>query len=312
MTSVREPAFAKVNLCLWLGGVRSDGRHELVTLFQSISLADELMIEPLADGEDDRVICESVAGPNLVADALVALRAAGWSAPRLGVTIDKRIPVAAGLAGGSADAAAMLRCAPRLAPVAPAAIAEIAARLGSDVPAQLDPGVSIGTGAGDVIQAVADLGEHAVLVIPQPVALSTAAVYREADRLRLGRGERRLSALRGELERGLSVGVLPRHLIANDLAPAARSLCPEIGAALALALDAGADQALVCGSGPTVAGIFWGPGSAERADEAAAHVGPRCHGAVAAAPVRRGTPAPVSRAAPGPVGRGTSAEATNI
>ena len=134
----RERAYAKINLCLFLGPTRADGRHQLVTLFDSVGLADELVVTESADGAD-HVLCDGVSGPNLVADALVALRATGWAPPPLTVTIDKRIPVAAGLGGGSADAAAMLRCAPRLAPVSAAALGSIAARLGADVPGQLRP-----------------------------------------------------------------------------------------------------------------------------------------------------------------------------
>ena len=127
-----------------------------MTLFDSVGLADELVVTASADGAD-HVVCDGVSGPNLVADALAALRAAGWAPPPLTVTIDKRIPVAAGMGGGSADAAAMLRCAPRLAPVAPPAIVEIAARLGADVPGQLRPGPSLGTGAGELIEPLAPL-----------------------------------------------------------------------------------------------------------------------------------------------------------
>jgi 4-diphosphocytidyl-2-C-methyl-D-erythritol kinase len=296
---MREPAYAKVNLCLWLGGPRADGRHELVTLFQSVTLTDELTIEPLPAGQDDRVVCERVSGPNLVGDALAGLRAAGWRAPALRVTIEKRIPVAAGMGGGSADAAAMLRCAPRLAPIAPEVVAELAARLGADVPGQLDPGASIGSAAGEIVAPVADLGDHSVLVLPQPAALSTAAVYGEADRLGLWRGPEELAALRADLEqalrdRGSRTRALPARLTFNDLAAAARSLCPEIDGGLELAHDAGADLALVCGSGPTVIGVFWGEGCGVRAALAADRVRTRCPGAVAADPVRRGGHPPVA------------------
>ena len=115
MTPLRELAPAKINLCLFLGPTRADGRHELVTLFDSVTLYDELSVEPAGS---DHVACQGVAGPNLVGDALSALRAAGWDGPPVHVEIDKRIPVAAGMGGGSADAAAMLRVAVRLAPVA--------------------------------------------------------------------------------------------------------------------------------------------------------------------------------------------------
>jgi 4-diphosphocytidyl-2-C-methyl-D-erythritol kinase len=279
-----EAAPAKINLCLFLGPARADRRHELVTVFDSIALTDEL--EVVAGGEDT-VVCDGVEGPNLVTDALAALRAAGWDAPPVTVRIRKRIPVAAGMGGGSADAAAMLRLAPRLARVAADVVAGIATRLGADVPAQLDPGPSLGTGAGDVIDALPALAPYGVLVLPQPFALSTAHVFREADRLGLSRPADDLSALRAELTAVLPAAVPPR-LVVNDLEAAALSLRPEIAGALDAARDAGADAALVCGSGPTSIGIFWGRDGLHRARVAAAGLARAHPGAVAVPPVHRG------------------------
>src|SRR5271167_4308485 len=115
MRAYRALAPAKVNLGLFLGPIRAeDSRHELVTVMQSISLADELTLEPAAAGAvKDELICPAVAGPpeeNLAAAALRAFRSrTGWDGPPVRLAIVKRIPVAAGLAGGSADAAATLR-----------------------------------------------------------------------------------------------------------------------------------------------------------------------------------------------------------
>ena len=288
-----EPAPAKINLCLFLGRTRSDGRHELVTLFDSVTLCDELVITPASR---DEVRCAGVEGPNLVGEALAALRETGWAAPPLQVTISKRIPVAAGMGGGSADAAALLRLAPRLAPVAPASLQAIAAGLGADVPAQLDPGPSLGTGAGEIVEPVAALAAYGVLVVPQPFPLSTADVYREADRLGHHRSPAELAGLRTELGDVLAAGpaALPVALIVNDLAPAALSLRPEIGDALAHLIDAGADQAIVCGSGPTAIGIFWGPDGGQRARTAGSQIAEAHPGASAAQPVGRGVRAPVA------------------
>jgi 4-diphosphocytidyl-2-C-methyl-D-erythritol kinase len=268
MTRLTEAAYAKVNLCLFLGGTRSDGRHELVTLFESVGLQDELVITS-APGGADEVLCPGVESPNLVEAALAGLRAAGWSAPPVRVRISKRIPVAAGLGGGSADAAALLRCAPRLGTVVPERVQALAASLGADVPSQVLPGPAIGTGAGEVLQPVGELAPHALLLLPQAVALSTPDVYAEADRLGLARAPAELAALRSELVASLSRGSLdrmpPGQLVLNDLQPAALSLCPRIGPALAAALESGADQAIVCGSGPTVIGIYRGDQTIERA-----------------------------------------------
>ncbi len=270
-----ERAPAKVNLCLYLGPTRADGRHELVTVFDSVSLFDDLEI---ADAAADEVVCSGVPGPNLVAGALVGLRATGWDAPPLRVVIRKRIPVAAGLGGGSADAAAMLRCAPRLAPVDPVVVAAIAARLGADVPSQLHPGPSLGTGAGEIVAPLGHVEPYGVLVLPQPFPLATADVYREADCLGLARSGAELA----DLATGLRVG-LPECLV-NDLEPAALSLAPQIGTAIARAREAGADDAIVCGSGPTVIGVFRGEDGERRTERAVGELGE----GFSAVPVRAG------------------------
>jgi 4-diphosphocytidyl-2-C-methyl-D-erythritol kinase len=280
MTVLRELAPAKINLCLFLGRPRADARHELVTVFDSVTLCDELWVEPAAA---DVVLCDGVAGPNLVGDALTALRAAGWAGPPVSVRIDKRIPVAAGMGGGSADAAAMLRLAPGLAPVAGDVLARIAARLGADVPAQLDPGPSIGTGAGEVVEPLPALPPYGLVVVPQPFALATAAVYREADRLGLGRAGDELADLRRRL-----TPVLPADLIVNDLETAALSLAPSLADVLAAVRGAGADRALVCGSGPTVIGLYAGADGLERASRAADALRSGFPAAIAAGPVGRG------------------------
>lgn len=279
----RERAYAKINLCLFVGPARADGRHELVTVFDSVGLFDELTFVRAPSGVD-QVVCEGVAGRNLVADALAALRDAGWQAPPLQVTIVKRIPVAAGMGGGSADAAAMLRAASRLAPVSAETVAEIAARLGADVPSQLRGGPSLGTGAGELVEPLAPLAPYGVLVIPQPLKLSTADVYREGDRLGLPRSFDELDRLRASLRAALPGGLTP-ELIVNDLQPASLSLAPRIAVALDAAAGAGADRALVCGSGPTVIGVFAGADGERRAAEAAAAVSDVFAGPIATGPV---------------------------
>jgi 4-diphosphocytidyl-2-C-methyl-D-erythritol kinase len=286
---------AKVNLCLLLGGVRADGRHELVTVFESLSLCDELSLR--GGAARDEVVCPGVDGPNLVSAALERLRSAGWDAPPVRIEVRKRIPVAAGMGGGSADAAAALRLASAVSPVSDETVGSVAAALGADVPSQLAPGVSIGSGAGELVEPVPALAPHAFVILPLPFGLSTADVYREADRLGLGRpGEELRSALqhlRGSVARG--GGPLPADLVGvNDLGAAALSLCPEIGGALADARVAGADGAFVSGSGPTVAGRFDEPDGLERARAAAAQLVGRYPGACAAEPVdeRFGQPSP--------------------
>jgi 4-diphosphocytidyl-2-C-methyl-D-erythritol kinase len=279
----RVRAYAKINLCLFVGPTRADGRHELVTLFDSVGLHDELAFSE-AGGDADRVFCDGVRGPNLVGDALAALRGAGWQAPPLQVRIEKRIPVAAGMGGGSADAAAVLRAAPRLGAIDAGVVGEIAPRLGADVPSQLRGGPSLGTGAGELIEPLEALEPYGVLVIPQSFPLSTADVYRESDRLGLPRSGAELDRLRATLLAALPQR-MPPELMTNDLQPASLSLAPRISAALDAATGAGADRALVCGSGPTVIGVFRGAAGARRADDAAAALSGVFPGAIATGPV---------------------------
>jgi 4-diphosphocytidyl-2-C-methyl-D-erythritol kinase len=290
---LRARAPGKVNLCLLLGPVRDDGRHEVATLIESLSLADELELVVI-DGSGDEVVCPGVSGPNIVSRALDGLRARGWNAPAVRVTIDKRIPVAAGMGGGSADAAAVLRMAGFVAPIGADSVAELAAELGTDVPSAIDPGLSLGTGAGEMVERLSPLGSHAFVIVPQPHALSTADVYREADRQGLPRSAadfsssaKALSASRG--------GRLAPELIVNDLAPAAISLCPPVAEALAAVDETGADVALVCGSGPTVSGLFWGEDGESRAASASAELVPRYPRAISAVPVGQEFGAPVRK-----------------
>jgi 4-diphosphocytidyl-2-C-methyl-D-erythritol kinase len=271
--SYRALAPAKVNLGLFLGPTRpSDGRHELVSVMQSISLADELLLEPAPVGTGagagvlrDEVLCPGVAGApeeNLAARALAAFRTAtGWDAPPLRLSIEKRIPVAAGLGGGSADAAAALRLARHASGLGDEALLrELATGLGADVPAQVAPGRWLATGAGELLEALPDpFPTLELLVLPSQGQLATSEVYAEADRLGLAREPRELAEFAGKLRIALELGApLPsaRELLHNDLQQAAVSLSGQIAEALAATADAGAEEVLLSGSGPTVLALF--------------------------------------------------------
>jgi 4-diphosphocytidyl-2-C-methyl-D-erythritol kinase len=295
----RALAPAKVNLGLFLGPTRAqDGRHELVTVMQSISLADELTLERAPAGvgvEHDEVVCPGVPGApgeNLAARALAAFRAAtGWDAPPLRLRIAKRIPVAAGLGGGSADAAGTLRLAQQASGLGDERLLrELGAALGADVPAQIAPGRWLATGAGELLEALPDPNPESfgLLVLPAAAELSTAEVYGEADRLGLQRTsealEERRSALRRALELSAAVPAAS-ELLENDLEQAAISLCPEIALALRQAREAGAEIALVSGSGPTVVGLFPHANGLGRAERAAAGLRDRAPQPICATPV---------------------------
>jgi 4-diphosphocytidyl-2-C-methyl-D-erythritol kinase len=274
MTS-RAPA--KLNLCLYLGRRRDDGLHELRSLFCPLTLADRVVV---VDAEEDEVVCPGVVGPNLAAEALAALRRGGWSRPPARVEIEKRIPVAAGLGGGSADAAAVLR----LAGDQVEGIAEIAAELGADVPSQLEPAFALVGGAGETIEPLPEPGHFGVVLVPAAEGLETGAVYEEADRLGLGRGAGELERIAGRLRQAASGGASPlayAELLVNDLAEAALSLRPEIAAGLTALEEAGAAATLVAGSGPTAVGLFE---DIAAADQAAGALSPRYAGAIVAAP----------------------------
>ncbi len=266
----------KVNLCLFLGPLRPDGRHELVTVFQSVSLADEVAAGP---GTADELSCPGVDGVNIVTQALAGLRARGWMGPPMRIAIDKRIPVAGGMGGGSADAAAVLRLAAALAPVSRGVLDELARSLGADVPSQLVPGLSLGSGAGDVVEPLEPRTAHTFVIVPQGFGLSTAEVYREADRLGLPRSSSDLAGLLREIRAGAEFAFV------NDLEPAAISLRPGLEDVLEAVRDAGADHAMVSGSGPTVFGVFTGPDAPARAEAAAASLCKRYPGATSAASV---------------------------
>ncbi len=274
MSALRALAPAKVNLGLFVGPVRaSDSRHALVSVMQSISLADELTLEPApAQTSGDELHCPGVPGSsaeNLAAAALRAFRErTGWDAPPLRLSILKRIPLAAGLGGGSADAAAALRLAAGASGLGnEALLRDIGAGLGADVPAQIAPGRWLAGGAGEKLTRLpAPRPALEVLVLPLAAELSTAEVYAEADRLGLERSPQELSERREELAGALAHGAplpLATELLHNDLQRAAVSLCPEIAHTLRLLRSAGAQTALVSGSGPTVIALFAANGAAE-------------------------------------------------
>jgi 4-diphosphocytidyl-2-C-methyl-D-erythritol kinase len=279
MTVVLAPA--KLNLCLYLGPGREDGLHELCSLFEPLSLADRIEV---GDAESDVVVCEGFDGENMAARALEGLRRRGWGAAPKRIEIRKRIPVAAGLGGGSADAAAVLR----LAGEAAGAIDELALELGADVPSQLDPRFALVRGAGERVEPLPNPGGHAFALLPAEAGLATAAVYAEADRLGLSRSAAELERVATRLREATGAGASPlayTDLLLNDLEAAALSLRPEMGVALGALRDAGAAKALITGSGPTAFGLF---ADVAEAEETVAAMRAEWPGAVACAPGRGG------------------------
>ena len=290
MKAYRCLAPAKINVCLFVGRPRRrDGYHPLVSLVQPLSLADELVLEPSDDG-GDYVVCPGVDGENLAERALHAFRAATrWDGPPLRLTITKRVPVAGGMGGGSADAAATLR----LAAAAsghddPGLLHELALALGADVPSLLAGERCLMTGIGEHIRRLGDPAPFGVVVVPSETRLATPDVYAEFDRLGLGRDSDELDRLSGQVPgAAFEASLLAERLLHNDLEAPARSLCPAIGDALAAVRAAGAVRAMVSGSGPTVVGLFTGEDGPAHARAAAAAIAERHPGTVAAEPVGR-------------------------
>jgi 4-diphosphocytidyl-2-C-methyl-D-erythritol kinase len=282
---LRTLAPAKINLGLFVGETREDGKHELVTVMQPISLADEITLQPAADG--DEVVCPGVAGENLAARAIDLFRqATGWQDGPVRLNIDKRIPVAAGMAGGSADAGAALRLMRAASGLGDMdLLLALAAELGADVPAQVAPARALAGGAGELLEPLPDpFSPIGVLVLPGARGLSAAVVYAQADRMRSPRDARYLAESRKELRTALALGsALPGGvLLANDLQDACQSLSPEVAPALAQAQEAGAEHAFVSGSGPTVVGLFARANGPERARRAAAGLAGRVPAPIAA------------------------------
>jgi len=264
---LRALAPAKLNLCLYVGPRRADGLHEICSLFCSITLADVVTAE-LAAGAVDEVVCPGVPEPNLAAVALARFRERFEpELPPLRISIDKRIPIAAGLGGGSADAAATLRLAVAASGLEPTGdeLTELAMSLGADVPSQLRPGMHLVTGAGERVEPLR-APPALPLVLLTAGSLSTARVYARSEGF--GLSERDLSELSARLRaavvdaRGPS-DIAPR--VHNDLQRAALALAPAATSALALLDETGAVAAAVSGSGPTAFGLFASGGEAAEA-----------------------------------------------
>jgi len=258
-TELRAPA--KLNLCLYLGPRRDDGLHELASIFEPLSLEDRLVV---TGAERDEVICPGVTGLNLAAEALRLLRSEGWQRPPLRIEIDKRVPMQAGLGGGSADAAAVLR----MAVGEVDDLAGLAILLGADVPSQIDPVPCLVEGVGQKLTSLPVPADHWIVLSPFEEGLSTGAVFAEADRLASSRGQEELDEMSGRLWAVASGGVSPLAypgLLVNDLEPAALSLKPEIGLRKQRLEEAGAGFTGMTGTGPTVFGIFPERATAEEA-----------------------------------------------
>ena len=258
--TVRVPG--KINLQLSVGPRRADGFHELATIFLAVSRYDEVTLSPAAEagvavatvGVDAERVPQSA--DNLAVRAVEAVAQHLDIEPSVHLNIHKSIPVAAGMAGGSADAAAALVAADALweGRLSRPELLNLAAGLGSDVPFLLAGGVAVGTGRGERIAPALCRGEfHWVLAVAKE-GLATAGVYAELDRLRASDKVPHPEVSAGVLA-ALAAGNAPAlaKCLANDLGEAALSLRPTLGRVLEFGAESGALGGLVSGSGPTCA-----------------------------------------------------------
>ncbi|WP_341254906.1 4-(cytidine 5'-diphospho)-2-C-methyl-D-erythritol kinase [uncultured Dietzia sp.] len=270
--AVTAVAPAKINLHLGVGDVRGDGYHDLLTVYRAVDLWERVtvsLVDADAADDDDEVIVTGPGAPqvptdrtNLAARAVDLLREEAGSDARIAVRIHKGVPVAGGMAGGSADAAAALVATDRLLGLGlgRAALEERAARLGSDVPFCIRGGTALGTGRGEKLATLLHArAEQFIVVALADGGLSTPTVFAELDRLRAerdpadpGRGLPRAGgvdplvvALAGDDPAAVA------GLLANDMEAAALSLMPALRRTLRVGREAGALHGMVSGSGPT-------------------------------------------------------------
>jgi 4-diphosphocytidyl-2-C-methyl-D-erythritol kinase len=259
----RAPASAKVNLALVVGPPRDDGKHEVLTVLQRIDLVDRVELE-----EAPELRIDGFAGDTLVTAALHELARSAGGEPRWRARIEKKIPVAAGLGGGSSDAATALRLANATLPEPLPAeeLLRIAAGLGADVPFFLADGPQLGSGDGSELQPL-DLPQDfwVVLLLPRRAAKSsTADIYTAFDARKgaVGWAERRQTLLDAlaQVERPRDLAALPPNdLATSPLAEAIR--------------EAGAFRADVSGAGPALYGLFHQRGDADAARRALRRLG---------------------------------------
>jgi 4-diphosphocytidyl-2-C-methyl-D-erythritol kinase len=247
----RAPAHAKINLALAVGPRRPDGMHEVLTVLQRLELADDIALEPA-----EALHVEGFPADTLVRDALEALAAAAGTEPRWRVKIEKRIPVAAGLGGGSSDAATALRLANETLrePLPAARVHELARTLGADVPFFLEPGPQLGSGHGADLEPLELPQDYVCLLVRADGTAkeSTAAVYARFDESGRAEGfDERRESIRAALAAGDLAALPPNDLASSELSAELTAL--------------GAFRADVSGAGPAVYGLFRRAEDAERA-----------------------------------------------
>ncbi|MEJ6577347.1 MAG: 4-(cytidine 5'-diphospho)-2-C-methyl-D-erythritol kinase [Actinomycetota bacterium] len=258
---VRVPA--KINLQLAVGPLGQDGFHEVTTVFQAISLFDDVSVKFATENSGTQLtLSGATAGGVPTDDENLAIRAAKLMADKYDLTTDlsihlkKEIPVAGGMAGGSADAAGAIVAIDSLFEIGLSRdeMEAVAAQLGSDVPFGISGGIAIGRGRGDQLTPALSRGSYYWVLALSGQGLSTPAVYQESDRLREGldiASPQVSDVMMQALRAGDAIGL--GAALSNDLQSAACSLRPALRLVLDVGRDYGALGGIVSGSGPTVA-----------------------------------------------------------
>jgi 4-diphosphocytidyl-2-C-methyl-D-erythritol kinase len=242
---------AKINLGLEIQGRRDDGYHDIVTIFQALEFGDTVHLSPARTVQGESAIPGLDAASDLAFQAARELRARTGTTHGVHIRIDKRIPVAAGLAGGSTDAAAVLLGLGRLWNADARTVAATARTLGADVSFFLNPGTALGLARGDSLQPLPSAPSHWVLLARPHAVISARDAYAELRVNEWSGGSATLEQVEA-IRRGQ---FLPR-LLANDLQQAAIRLIPEVAKVLRALKATGASPALLAGSGPTCFGLF--------------------------------------------------------
>jgi 4-diphosphocytidyl-2-C-methyl-D-erythritol kinase len=271
--SVTVRAAAKVNLHLGVGRLRPDGYHPLATVYQTLSVHDDVTVSTSARWNVDLVCEDDIDRASFpTGEENIVVRAGRLLAAQHGVdhaaeiTVRKSIPIAGGLAGGSADAAAALVALDRLwdLQTSDEDLLALAGQLGSDVPFALVGGTAVGLGRGEIVTRMQDEATRWWVVVPSMAGLSTPAVYRHFDELspdapdEVAVPEELLAALADPDNRALA------SALRNDLEPAAIDLRPELGELIEAGERAGALRGIISGSGPTCLFLCTDRGSADR------------------------------------------------
>ena len=271
MTTLILPAYAKLNLTLDVLSQRPDGYHEIASVLQTVSLHDLLVTERAASASFEAT-GPPMAGENLVLKAVRLLEQRAGRPLPLRIRLHKRVPVAAGMGGGSADAAVVLRAATRLYELSLTAgdLHDLAIQVGQDVPFLLHGGTALATGLGSTMEPMPPLPRRwAFLVVAPPVAVSTRAVYSAVDGSAPShrRTPALVAALRGgRLDEPVGFG--------NDLESATRSLHPELDRAIT-AVSAAIPGLTMTGSGGAFFAAFGSVGAARAAADKVRAMGAR-------------------------------------